>query len=269
MSGEDLRNILESLARGEISVDEALKKIRLFTLEVIDNVVRFDIGRKIRRDVPEIVYGEGKDVKTLISMVQKLAGNIDVLVISRLTQEQIEALRAIQREDIEVVINDVGRIAVVKRKGVETPKYPCKVGVLAAGTADVRVAEEAKTIVEVMGCRAVPIYDVGVAGLHRVLEAMKRLKEEDVDVIIAIAGMEGALPSVVASLSDVPVIGVPTSVGYGAGGGGIAALYSMLQACSLGLAVVNIDSGVGAGVIASLIGRRVAYARKRCGTSNT
>lgn len=269
MSEEDLRNILESLARGEISVDEALKKVRLFTLEVIDNVVRFDIGRKIRRDVPEIVYGEGKDAKTLISMVQKLAGNVDVLVISRLTQEQIEALRTIQREDIEIMINDVGRIAVVKRKGVEIPKYPCKVGILAAGTADVRVAEEAKTIVEVMGCRAVPIYDVGVAGLHRVLEAMKRLKEEDVDVIIAIAGMEGALPSVVASLSDVPVIGVPTSVGYGAGGGGIAALYSMLQACSLGLAVVNIDSGIGAGVIASLIGRRVAYARKRCDASNT
>ncbi|MEM4626917.1 MAG: AIR carboxylase family protein, partial [Ignisphaera sp.] len=127
----------------------------------------------------------------------------------------------------------------------------------------IRVAEEAKTIVMERGCRVVTLYDVGIAGLHRVLEAVKRLKEEDVDVAIVVAGMEGALPSIVASLLDVPVIGVPTSVGYGIGGGGVSALYSMLQACPLGLAVVNIDNGINAGIVASLIGRRVSLYRSK------
>jgi NCAIR mutase (PurE)-related protein len=264
MAVEDLRSILEAVANRRISVEEALKKIRLFALEVINNVVRFDVGRYARRDVPEIVFGEGKDIETLKKMIENLLNRVGILVVSRLTNQQIEMLKNIEINNAEVRINEVGRIAVVKLKSVQLPRYLCRVGIVTAGTADIRIAEEAKTVVEIMGCETITVYDVGIAGFQRVLEALKKLKEEDADVVIAIAGMEGALPSVIASLIDVPVIGVPTSVGYGVGGEGVAALYSMLQACPLGLAVVNIDNGVGAGVIAALIGKRIAVARKMC-----
>jgi len=130
------------------------------------------------------------------------------------------------------------------------------VGLLTAGTADIPVAEEAALVIEHMGCRVERAYDVGVAGLHRLTEPLARLVEAEVDVLVVVAGMEGALPSVVAGLVDVPVIGVPTSTGYGLGGDGTAALYAMLQSCSPGLVVVNIDNGVGAGAAAALIARR-------------
>ncbi|MEM0026963.1 MAG: nickel pincer cofactor biosynthesis protein LarB [Ignisphaera sp.] len=258
----DLRKVLEDLARGLISIEDALRQIRLFSIEYLDNVVRFDIGREMRRDVPEIVFGEGKSVEDLERIVLNIVPKNGRVIVSRLTGEQISYLENLKKDDIEVSINRRGRIAVVKRKGYEHPKYDCRIGIVAAGTADICVAEEAKVIVEQMGCKAITIYDVGIAGFQRVLEALKILKESDVDVVIAIAGMEGALPSVIASLIDVPVIGVPTSVGYGAGGEGIAALYSMLQACPLGLAVVNIDNGVNAGVVAGLIGRRISVYRQ-------
>lgn len=263
----DLRSILRALARGEIDVEEALKIIRLFSLEVIEDTVRYDLGRFLRRDVPEIVFGESKDVDTLSKIISRVTRELGLVVVSRLSRDHIEMLKKLQAEnsDIVVEINERGRIAVVRSKSVAIPRYSCRIGIVTGGTADIAIAEEIRTVVDVMGCSAIAIYDVGVAGIHRVIEAVKKLKEEDVDVVVAVAGMEGALPSVVASLVDVPVIGVPTSVGYGAGGGGIAALYSMLQACPLGLAVVNIDNGVGAGVLAALIGRRISVARERCG----
>jgi len=136
------------------------------------------------------------------------------------------------------------------------------VGVLTAGTADIPCAEEAALLAREMGCQTHTAFDVGVAGLHRLFEPLKRLLDEDrVDVLIVAAGMDGALPSVVAGLADVPVVGLPTSVGYGLGGQGIAALYSMLQSCSPGLCVVNVDNGVGAGAVAGLIANRAAAAR--------
>ena len=258
----DLRKILEDLAKGKISVEDALKQIRLFSIEYLDNVIRFDIGREMRRDVPEIVFGEGKGIEDLERIILNVVPKIGRVIVSRLTSEQISYLENLKIDGIEVSINKRGRIAVVKRRGFEAPKYDCRIGIVAAGTADIHVAEEAKVVAEEMGCKTIAIYDVGIAGFQRVLEALKILMENNVDVIIAVAGMEGALPSVIASLVDVPVIGVPTSVGYGAGGGGMAALYSMLQACPLGLAVVNIDNGVNAGVVAGLIGKRISVYRQ-------
>lgn len=260
----DIRSILEALARGEIDVDEALKKIRLFSIEVIEGIIRYDLGRILRRGVPEIVYGEGKDLSTIENIVRQIVPKLGVLVISRLTKEHIDGLRRLSLDGIVIEVNERGRMAVAKLKDLKLPKYKCKVGIVAGGTADIAIAEECRTVVDTMGCEAIVIHDIGIAGFHRVLEAIKMLKEADVDVVVAIAGMEGALPSVIASLIDVPVIGVPTSVGYGAGGGGIAALYSMLQSCPLGLAVVNIDGGVPAGVVAALIGRRIAVFREKC-----
>ncbi|ADM28503.1 1-(5-phosphoribosyl)-5-amino-4-imidazole- carboxylate (AIR) carboxylase [Ignisphaera aggregans DSM 17230] len=260
----DLRKILEDLVNERIDIDEAVKRIRLFGIENIENMIRFDISRHLRRDVPEIVFGEGKDVESLARIIKEVTQQIGRVIVSRLSPRQIEFLRRLELDNISIEINDRGRIAVARLKNYTKPFYNCRIGIVAAGTADIGVAEEARVVVEEMGCRAIAIYDVGIAGLHRVIEAVKRVKEEDVDVVIAIAGMEGALPSVLASLLDIPVIGVPTSIGYGVGGKGKSALYSMLQACPLGLAVVNIDNGVNAAIIASLIGRRIALYRSKC-----
>lgn len=259
---ESLRNILESLASGDIDVDEALKRIRLFAIEYIDSKVRYDIGRSIRRDVPEIVFGENKDLSTLENIIRRVTSVIGKVIISRLRDDQINFLKSLKIDNIVIEVNEVGRIAVARLENIKRSEHICKVGIVTGGTADIRVAEEAKVIAEEMGCDVITLYDVGIAGLHRTLEAIKKLKDEDVDVVIAVAGMEGALPSVIASLLDVPVIGVPTSIGYGVGGGGVAALYSMLQACPLGLAIVNIDNGVNAGIVAGLIGKRISLYRK-------
>lgn len=258
----DLKEILEKLAEGEIDIEDAIRLIRLFAIENIGKEARFDLGRKLRRDVPEIIYGEGKNPGLLVNLVKKIVDKTNRAIISRLTDEQSRLLEKTLKKDFDIYMNSIGRIAVVRRKGFKVSVLPCKVGIVTAGTADISVAEEARVIVEEMGCRTVTIYDAGIAGLHRSIEAAKRLKEEDVDTAIVIAGMEGALPSLIASLLDIPIIGVPTSVGYGIGGKGKAAIFSMLQACPLGLSIVNVDNGVGAGVIAALIARRVGIYRE-------
>ena len=264
MSSE-LRRILEDLAAGRISVDEAARLINLFSIESIGSAVRFDLGRVLRRGVPEIVFAEGKAPELLREIVERVVERSGRVIVSRLGEEHVEVLRrAAQQRGYVLRLSEAGRIASVSKPRPERPEEPCSVGVVTGGTADMPIAEEVRFVVEELGCRAVALYDVGIAGLHRVVEAAKKLKEEDVDVVVAVAGMEGALPSVIATLLDIPVVGVPTSVGYGAGGRGWAALLSMLQACPLGIAVVNIDGGVAAGVFAVLIGRRVAAARRSC-----
>ncbi len=162
---------------------------------------------------------------------------------------------------VEVSFNTEGHILVIKKEGQEYSKNNGRVGILTAGTSDIPVAEEAKTIVQEMGCEVTSFYDVGVAGIHRLIAPLKRFIEVDVDVIIVVAGREGALPSVVSGLVDVPIIAVPTSIGYGMGRNGVSSLMAMLQACSLGIAVVNIDGGVAAGAVASLIANRIAKYR--------
>jgi hypothetical protein len=164
-------------------------------------------------------------------------------------------------QECTIRISEAARSMVIYRPGYVQLTTGGHVGVISAGTSDIPVAEEATLIVEEMGCRVTRIYDVGVAGLHRLLGPLRDLIANDVDAIIVAAGMDGALPSVVAGLAPVPVIGLPTSIGYGMGGKGIAALLSMLQTCAPGLSVVNIDNGVGAGITAALIANRVAYAR--------
>jgi len=162
-----------------------------------------------------------------------------------------------------VEVHERARIVVLKREGFRVERTGGKVGILTAGTSDIRIAEEAGVIAEEMGCEVLRAYDVGIAGLHRLFEPLKEMIREDVDVLIVVAGREGALASLVAGLVDIPVIAVPSSSGYGFGGRGLSALMSMLQSCPLGLAVVNIDGGVPAGVVASLIANRVAKYRRR------
>ena len=257
-----LRQILEKLAKGEITVDEAEREIKLMAIEEVGDAVKLDVGREFRRGVPEIILAEYKTNDVLLNAIKRMVEASGRAIVSRLRNDQIELVKGLGNQ-YEVMINEVARIAVIKKSGYEAPKTGGKVGIVTGGTADIPVAEEARIIAEELGCTTITAYDVGIAGIQRAIRAAKKMIEEDVDVIIAVAGMEGALPSAIRALVDVPVIGVPTSIGYGIGGKGIAALLSMLQSCSLGLLVVNVDNGIGAGVAAATIANRVAKFRKK------
>jgi NCAIR mutase (PurE)-related protein len=222
---------------------------------------RPDAGREQRKGAPEIIFGETKETAQIIAMAQGLLTGSGRAIISRMRPDALEEVRAAFSE-YTVSIREAARAMVITRPNYVRKSTGGHVGVISAGTSDLPVAEEAAIIAEEMGCRVTCIYDVGVAGLHRLIVPLRELLMDNVDVIIVAAGMDGALPSVVAGLVPVPVIGLPTSIGYGMGGKGVAALLSMLQTCAPGLSVVNIDNGVGAGVTAALIANRVAQARE-------
>ncbi len=222
--------------------------------------IRPDPEREQRKGVPEVIFGEAKETDQVISMARGLLAGSGRAIISRARPETIEALRAEFKEQA-VRIREAARIVVIYKSNYVRRNTGGHVGIISAGTSDIPVAEEAALIAEEMGCRVTCIYDVGVAGLHRLMEPLRNLLADEVDAIVVAAGMDGALPSVVAGLVPVPVIGLPTSIGYGLGGKGLAALLSMLQTCAPGLSVVNIDNGIGAGITAALIANRVAQAR--------
>lgn len=258
-----LRETLEKVARGEISVDEAERLLRMFAIEEIDNLAKIDVGRELRKGLPEIILAEGKTVEELAKLAVRMVNKTGRAIISRAAKEHMERLPGLIPEDMNIQVRDKARIIIIKGKNFKVDDAGGRIGILTAGTADVSVAEEARVIAEEMGCRVLTAYDVGVAGIHRVLNSLKDMMAEDVDVLVVVAGREGALPSVVTGMVDVPVIAVPTSSGYGLGRGGVSALMAMLQSCSLGLAVVNIDGGVPAGAIASIIANRIAKYRKK------
>ena len=223
--------------------------------------VRPDIGREQRKGTPEVIFGETKGVAQIIAMAQELLKESGRAIISRVQPEAIAPLQ-VAFQEYTVYVHESARSMVIYKPDFVRPRSGGHVGVISAGTSDIPVAEEAALIAGEMGCCVTRIYDVGVAGLHRLVEPLRNLLSNDVDAIIVAAGMDGALPSVVAGIVPVPVIGLPTSIGYGFGGKGIAALLSMLQTCAPGLSVVNIDNGVGAGITAALIANRVAQARE-------
>lgn len=224
--------------------------------------IRPDPARERRKGVPEVVFGETKTTAQVLSMAHGLLEGTGRAIISRVRPETLEALRQ-EFQNCSLRVREAARALVIYRPGYELTRTGGKVGVLSAGTSDVPVAEEAALMAEEMGCQVTCVYDVGVAGLHRLWEPLRALLSSGVDVLIVAAGMDGALPSVVAGLVPVPVIGLPTSVGYGLGGRGVAALLSMLQTCAPGLSVVNIDNGIGAGSTAALIANRVAQAAQQ------
>jgi len=253
-----LREILEKAVKGEISIEEAERLLRVLAIEEIGNLARIDVGREYRKGIPEVILAEGKTPKNLAEIAVKMLNKSGRAIISRATKEQMQTVAKSLPKDAALKIYDEAKMMVIRRKGFRVEKTGGKIGILTAGTSDVPVAEEARVVAEEMGCEVVTAYDVGVAGIHRLLPPLKEMITKDVDVIIVVAGREGALPSVVAGMVDVPVIAVPTSIGYGLGEKGVSALMAMLQSCSLGLAVVNIDGGVAAGAIATLIANRVA-----------
>lgn len=233
---------------GDISVDEALSHLSAFPYEDL-GFAKPDHHRALRQGFPEVILGEGKTVEQVVAIARRLASQSDRLLITRASAECYQEVRK-QLPDVEY---HADARAIVLNRLKDRPLRP-GVMVVCGGTADVPVAEEAAVTAELMGNEVEKAFDVGVAGLHRLLDQMPRLRHAR--VVVAVAGMEGALPSVIGGLVSAPVIAVPTSVGYGASFGGIAALLAMLNSCAAGVAVVNINNGFGAGFIASLINLR-------------
>jgi len=263
-------DILSAVRAGELSVKKAERLLKLDALAIVGDFARLDFNRFLRRGVPEIVYAQNKSVPQIISIVKKLVktkiakSSTDVaIILSRVRGDQAkEILNKISGQDgmngtLRIrYFPEANIIAIVDRDDKLAKQRRGRVALLAAGTSDLPALNEAEVVLNLLGFTTLRFNDVGVAGLHRLIQPLQRILKFDPDVIIVAAGMEGALPTVVAGLSSVPVIGLPTSVGYGYGKGGEAALMSMLQACSLGVSVVNIDAGVAAGVVASLISKR-------------
>jgi NCAIR mutase (PurE)-related protein len=257
-----LRDILEKLRRGEISVDDAERALKINAVENVATIARLDVGRAVRRGVPEIIFAEGKTAEDLIRICRRMVESSGRAIVSRLSEEQLMKLNE-HFGGHEMKKLPHASTILIKGTAYKRMETGGRVGIITAGTVDLPVAEEAGMIAEEMGCEIFLEADAGVAGIHRLVEPLTAMVKNNVDCLVVVAGREGALPTVVAGLVDIPIVAVPASSGYGYGGGGQAALMAMLQACSLGLSVVNIDSGIAAGVVAAQIANRVAKARKK------
>lgn len=241
----EVRKLLQGVQDGNVSVEDALRQLKLSPFEDI-GYAKVDLHRKVRQGVAEVIYGAGKTPEQIVGIAQTLLDNGQTrILITRMPEQSARYVAARLPLDYrkEAAVGMIG--------GVPEPDGIGKVVVATGGTSDIPVAEEAALTAEILGSEVVRLYDVGVAGVHRLLAHMELLM--DASVIIAIAGMEGALASVVGGLADCPVIAVPTSVGYGASFGGVSALLSMLNSCASGVSVVNIDNGFGAGYLANQI----------------
>jgi pyridinium-3,5-biscarboxylic acid mononucleotide synthase len=256
-----LREVLDKVAKNELSPSEAEKLLKLCAVDEVGCLAKLDGNRELRKGVPEIILAEGKTASDVAEICVNMLAKNSRVIISRCSKEQIQVIKETFSNDSILAINEKAKMVVLKNRGFSVNQSGGKIGILTAGTSDIPVAEEAKIIAQEMGCTVYSTYDVGVAGIHRLLEPLKEVLSKDVDVIVVVAGREGALASVVSGLVDVPVIAVPTSNSYGFGEKGLSALMAMLQSCSLGLAVVNIDSGVAAGAVATLIANRAAKFR--------
>jgi NCAIR mutase (PurE)-related protein len=272
-----MRKTLEKLLNGEIDIEQCESLLKTNTIIELNDVAKFDNHREVRTGFPEAILAQGKSYDDLLAIIKGYFNHYhnnhetfeekNSIIITRLTKERYTKLKKdlgdIVRNDFHLKYNHKARVLIIANNTINDVKTDNnedndskkKIGIITAGTSDIAVGEEAKIIVEQGGCVAITSYDIGVAGIHRLFPQIAKMIEEKVCAIIVCAGMEGALPSVVAGLVDVPVIGVPTSVGYGIGGKGKTALYAMLQSCAPGIAVVNIDNGFGAGVFALTIAK--------------
>ncbi len=251
----DIYEILKSLELGKISAKNAKKLLSLYSIEEIDNIAKIDINRQKRRGIPEVIFAENKELEEIKNIIKKTIEKTNTVVISRINKKDYQKILSfVKRLKIKIKTGKKSSTVLVFKKPIKF--HGGKVGILTAGTSDIGIAEEARLMCEAMNCRCIVSYDVGVAGIQRIFPVLKEMIEQEVDCIIVVAGMEAALATLVASLIDIPVIGLPTSVGYGYGEKGIGALASMLQSCALGLSVVNIDNGIGAGAMAGNIANR-------------
>jgi hypothetical protein len=248
-----LKQLLLDVEQGSVSPDEAIDRLRWQPTEAISDFARLDHHRSLRQSMPEFIYAAGKSPEQVAEIIASMVGQTGRALASRVNDAQLEAIQARVPEAIH---HETARLVTV---GAFPKTKMGQALVVAAGTADVPVAEEAAGVLRFLGDSTQSLFDVGVAGIHRLLEHANYLK--DADVVIVVAGMEGALPSVVGGLVDSCVIAVPTSVGYGASFGGLAALLGMLNSCATGLTVVNIDNGLGAAAAAHRMLTRLRLAR--------
>ncbi len=254
MEEKGIREILQELQEGSMTVDGALQRLKDLPFQDL-GYARVDHHRGIRNGYPEVIFGQGKDPEQIKGIVEAMLPHNRNIMVTRVGRDVFNYLQ-VSIGDVEY--REMARIIIVKREII--PKTAREILVVSAGTADMPVAEEAAVTAEVLGNRVGRLYDVGVAGLHRLLSRRETL--DKASVIIVVAGMEGALASVVGGLVDKPLIAVPTSIGYGASFGGLAALLTMLNSCASGVGVVNIDNGFGAAYLASIINRQIERAAK-------
>jgi len=248
MRPEDLKNLLDQVAKGQVAPGEAAERLAGLPYERL-GFACLDHQRTLRCGFPEVVFGQNKTAEQIVKLAASLHAAGSHALVTRVDPAKAEAVL----RDLPEMTHRPEARALIWPAGPIEPVGRGKVVVISAGTSDIPVAEEAKITAELMGSRVETLYDVGVAGLHRLLSASQEIK--DAVVFVVVAGMEGALPSVVGGLWGKPVVAVPTSIGYGAAFGGLAALLGMLTSCAPGVAVVNIDNGFGAGFLAGLINR--------------
>jgi hypothetical protein len=250
MDKTELNKLLRQVADGSVSPEDAALKLKIEPIREVGEYAKVDMHRGIRQGVPEVIYGSGKTQEQILGIAETMLSNGQkTVLVTRISAETAEFVRQGLSPDIPLDYNKAARTAVIGE--FPRPTGAGKVVVATGGTSDIPVAEEAAVTAEVLGNEVVRLYDVGVSGIHRLLKHLDAIMSAR--CIVAVAGMEGALPSVIGGLADCPVIAVPTSVGYGASFGGVAALLSMLNSCASGVAVVNIDNGFGAGYMASMI----------------
>ncbi len=245
-----LKKLLDSVHSGQVSVEEALGKLKDLPYQDI-SYARVDHHRSLRTGFPEVIFGQGKPVEQIIGIMKTMISRNDTVMVTRLDREKADVIIK-HFVDSSIQYHTDAKVLVYSSKPIEITGKGT-ILVVTAGTSDIPMAEEAVITAQTMGNRVETLYDVGVAGIHRLIDYKDSL--EQASVLIVVAGMEGALPSVVGGLVDKPIIAVPTSTGYGTSFGGLAALFAMLNTCSSGIAVVNIDNGFGAGYTASLINR--------------
>ena len=251
----DVEKILESLKENKITINQAKKLLSLYSIEEIEGFAKIDINRKNRRGIPEVIFAETKELDEIKKIVKRVLEKSNAVIVSRLKKNDYSKVKEYSKKlRVRVKTGKNSSSLLLYKKTIK--QNGGKVGILTAGTSDIGVAEESRLMCEAMNCKCITSYDVGVAGIQRIFPELKKMIGKEVDCIIVAAGMEGALATLVSTLVDIPVIGIPTSAGYGYGGKGIAALASMLQSCSLGLSVVNIDNGIAAGGIAANIANR-------------
>lgn len=247
MDTDALKNLLESVKSGDVSVEQALQSLKKLPFEDL-GFAKVDHHRNIRNGYPEVVYCEGKTLLQIKQIVERLMDKNNNIMATRADRKVFDAIREIAPD---AVYYETARIVAVKRLDIK--KSSKFIAVVTAGTSDIPVAEEAAVTCEMMGNTVERVYDVGVAGIHRLFARQDILM--NANVLVVVAGMEGALASVVSGLVDKPVIAVPTSVGYGANFKGLSALLTMLNSCAAGIGVVNIDNGFGAGFLAGMINK--------------
>lgn len=252
--------VLRAVRDGHISVEQAGRDLRISELKLLESRARLDLGRLSRRGLPEIVLAPNKDCREAAQLVMSVAIEQGQGLISRMTDDHWSALQH-EVEGQDVALKRYGTAARVVRAGYAPEAVDARIGLLTAGTSDNAVIQEVQMMADACGVPARSVRDVGVAGLHRLFGPLVDLLEWRTDVLVVAAGMDGVLPGVISGLVALPVIGVPVSNGYGAGGGGEAALMTMLQSCATGLLTMNIDNGIGAGAAAVLIAAQIAAAR--------